>query len=319
MNKPKIGDVIVPELFAPYVIRHTKDLSAIISSGIAQGSIILDELVAKGGRTINLPLFNALSGADEVLNDDTPLVPEKIDSEKIIAPMLIRGKAWSSNELAGALAGGDPMTAIGEMVAKWWNVQEQKILIAILSGIFAAALNTSHCNDISAETGDSAVISAEAILDTKQLLGDAASGLTAIAMNSAVYTALQKQNLIEYLPNAQGIVDFPTYLGYKIIVDDAIAPVSGVYSTYLFGEGVFARGEGVPDSLTPIETGRDVLASDDILVSRRAICLHPVGITWTDPAIAGATPSNAELANGANWIKSVPDKAVGLAVLKHKL
>ena len=319
MAKTKITDVIVPELFAPYVIKQTKELSALISSGIAQSSPLLDELVAKGGKTINMPFMNPLTGSDEVLSDSQDLTPEKIDAQKDIAPVLVRGKAWSANELAGALAGTDPMTAVGDQIAKWWNIQEQKILISILNGIFANALKTSHCNDISAAAGTASVISANVILDTKQLLGDAANSLTAIAMHSAVFTTLQKQDLIDYIPNSQGVVNFPTYLGYRIIVDDGITPTGGIYNTYLFADGVFGRGDGIPESLTPIETARNALASDDILVSRRALCLHPLGISWTNPVITSATPTNTDLTTGQNWNKIVSNKAIGMAMLKHKI
>ena len=320
MAKTKITDLIVPELFAPYVINQTKELSALLNSGIAQSNLLLDSLIEKGGKTVNMPFMKPLTGSDEVLSDSDPLVPEKISADKDVAPVLIRGKAWSSNELAGSLAGSDPMSAAGEQIAKWWNVQEQKILIAILNGIFAEALKDSHCKDISGETGNKAVISANALLDTKQLLGDAASDLKAIAMNSAVFTALQKQNLIEYIPNSEGVVDFPSYLGYKVIVDDGILPdADGVYSTYLFADGVFGRGDGVPDSLTPVELDRDALASDDILVSRRALCLHPLGVSWTNPVIDSATPKNSDLANGDNWVKVADDKSIGIAMLRHKI
>jgi len=211
------------------------------------------------------------------------------------------------------------MTAAGEQIARWWNVQEQKILIAILNGIFADALKSSHCKDISGESGARGVISANALLDTKQLLGDAASDLKAIALHSAVFTTLQKQNLVDYIPNSEGVVEFPTYLGYKVIVDDAIIPEEGIYVTYLFADGVFGRGDGVPDSLTPIEMSRDALASDDILVSRRALCLHPLGVSWNSPVITSATPTNADLADGDNWTKVAADKAIGIAMLRHKI
>lgn len=319
MAKTKLTDVIVPELFAPYVIQQTKELSALINSGAAQSSPLLDELVAKGGKTINMPFLNPLTGSDEVLSDSDLLTPEKIDAQKDIAPILVRGKAWSANELAGALAGVDPMSAVGDMIAKWWLIQEQKIMISILTGIFGGTLKNTHSYDISGKTGAAAVISADSVLDTKQLLGDSSTSLRAIAMHSAVFTALQKQNLVDYIPNSQGVVDFPTYLGYKVIIDDGIAPANSVYSTYLFAEGVFGRGDGVPEALTPVETGRDVLASDDILVSRRALCLHPLGISWTNPVINTATPTNSDLANPDNWQKVVPNKSVGMAVLKHKI
>jgi len=75
----------------------------------------------------------------------------------------------------------------------------------------------------------------------------------------------------------------------------------------------------VPDSLTPIEMSRDALASDDILVSRRALCLHPLGVSWTNPVLVSDTPTNADLADGENWLKVADDKSIGIAMLKHKI
>jgi len=319
-NKTRISDVIVPELFAPYVVDQTSETSALVQSGITQGCELLDSMVGKGGALIHLPSFKELSGNAEVLSDSESLVPSKVEAHKVTAPILIRGKAWSANELAGALAGSDPMTAAGGMLADWWNVQERKTLVHILMGIFADALRESHSLDVSGRSGLQSMINANAVLDAKQTLGDAANKLTAIAMHSETFTLLQRQNLVEYIPNSEGVIDFPRYLGYKVIVDDGLAPVGNIFSTYLFAEGAFARGEAVPESLTPIELGRDILASDDILVSRRAICLHPVGVSWKQPDNSpNATPSNVELMNGDNWAKVSDDKSIGIVMLRHRI
>jgi len=319
MAKTKITDVIVPEVFAAYIIKKTKELSVLIQSGIATQNAELDRLVTQGGKLINMPFWKPITGDDEVLSDSNPLTPEKITAEQDVAALLIRGKAWSTNELAGALAGSSPMEAISEQLAGWWSRKEQAILISILKGIFGGTLSTSHVNDISVNTGEAAVISGNAILDTKQLLGDAADQLTAIAMHSAVFTKLQKQNLIQYIPNSRGEINFPSYMGYRIIVDDGCPNEAGVYSTYMFAAGSFGRGDGVPVDLTPVETDRDSLASDDILINRRALVLHPFGVKFTNASVAGVTPTNAELATAANWSKVYEDKAIGLALLKHKI
>jgi hypothetical protein len=319
MSKTKISDVIVPEVFAAYIIAMTKELSVLIESGIAISNDELDRLVTQGGKLINIPFWKPITGEDEVLSDSAPLTPAKITADADIAALLIRGKAWSANELAGALAGDSPMRAIGAQVSGWWNRREQAILISILNGIFSGALADSHVNDISAMSGSAAVIGAAAILDTKQLLGDAADQLTALAMHSAVFTTLQKQNLITYIPNARGEVEIPAYLGYRVLVDDGIPNAGGVYTTYMFGSGSFGRGDGIPVDLTPVETDRDSLASDDILINRRALVLHPFGVKFTNASVAGATPTNAELADEDNWAKVYEDKAIGLAELKHRI
>ena len=48
MAKTSIADVIVPEIFAAYVIKQTKELSALIQSGIAVQNDKLDDLVTRG-------------------------------------------------------------------------------------------------------------------------------------------------------------------------------------------------------------------------------------------------------------------------------
>ena len=230
--KTKIADVIVPEVFAAYIVKMTKELSRIIECGAAVSNPVLDELVTKGGKLVNMPFWKPLTGEDEFLSDNDPLTPKKITASADVAALLIRGNAWSTNEQAGALAGAlasdSPMAAISAQVADWWSRREQTIMLSILKGIFTTALATSHANDISGGAGTAAVNNAGAVLDTKQKLGDAADQLTAIIMHSAVYTTFQKQNLITYIPNARGEVVIPTYMTYRVIVDDGCPVAAGV-------------------------------------------------------------------------------------------
>lgn len=319
MAVTKIADVIVPEIFTPYVIEKTAEKSRILTSGIAIANPKLNELVTAGGLTINMPYWKDLTGADEVLSDQTPLTPGKINTDKDIAALLLRGKAWGANELAGALAGDDPMRAIGDRVADYWARQEQKILVSVLTGAFAASSMSNHTLDKSAAQGG---IDGNMVLDAKQLLGDSADQLQAIMMHSAVFTELQKQNLIQYTTTSDGKIKFATYLGYQIVVDDGM-PVdttgqTPIYTTYLFARGSVGRGEGTPVSLTPTETDRDSLAGEDFLINRRALVLHPMGIKWKGNP-AGVTPSNAELATGTNWERVYEDKNIGLVSIKHKI
>lgn len=319
MAVTKISDVIVPEIFTPYVIEKTAEKSRILTSGIAIANPRLNELVSGGGTTIQMPYWKDLNGADEVLSDQTPLTPGKIGADKDIAALLLRGKAWGANELAGALAGDDPMAAIGDRVADYWARQEQKILVSVLTGAFAAATMSNHILDkSSAATG----IDGNMVLDAKQLLGDSADQLQAIMMHSAVYTELQKQNLIQYTTTSDGKITIPTYLTYQVIVDDGM-PVdttgqTPIYTTYLFARGAIGRGEGTPVSLTPTETDRDSLAGEDFLINRRALVLHPMGVKWVGNP-AGSTPTNAELATGTNWVRVYEDKNIGLVAIKHKI
>ena len=319
MAKTALADVIVPEVFAPYVLQRSRETSTLLNSGIAVRNPLLDDLVSQGGKLINMPFWKPLTGSTQVLSDVAPMVAKKIQADKDVAALRVRGDAWSSNQLAGALAGSDPMQAVADQLALYWDRQDQADLVATLTGAFASASMATSVNDISAGAGAAAVISANSVLDTKQLLGDASNQLTAIAMHSAVYTTLQKQNLITFIPNARGEVNIPTYLGYRVIQSDAMPAAGGIYSSFLLSAGCIGYGSGNPVALKAVSMGEDILASDEILVNRRAYVLHPFGVRWNNTTVAGATPSDAELALPANWTRVYDTKAVGMALLRHKI
>lgn len=216
----KIADVIVPEIFTPYVIEKTAEKSKILTSGIATQNAKLNQLVTQGGVTMQMPFWQDLSGDDEVLDDNTALTPGKITASKDIAVLLMRGKAWGANDLSGALAGDDPMNAIADRVSDYWARREQKTLVSMLTGVFAAASMANHILNVS-----TTAISGSVVLDAKQLLGDAADQLQALLMHSAVFTKLQKDNLIQYVSTIgpdKSAISVPTYLGYNVVVDDGM-------------------------------------------------------------------------------------------------
>ena len=319
MNETKIADVIVPEIFTPYVIEKTAEKSVLLTSGIATNSEKLNQLVNQGGVTIQMPFWKDLQGDDEVLSDQRALEPGKITSGVDIAALLLRGKAWAANDLAGALAGDDPMDAIADRVSAYWARREQKILLSVLKGIFKAESMANHILDRKTKG-----ISAEVVLDGKQLLGDAADQLQGIMMHSAVYTELQKQKVIEYKevvdPNGN-TVTIPTYLTYAVVVDDSMPKNGDVYTSYLFARGVVARGAGVPVAQVPTETDRDSLAGVDILINRIAQVVHIYGVKWIGkPAnTADSTPANSDLEIGTNWERVYEDKNIGVVAIEHRL
>ena len=317
MAKTQISDVIVPEVFNPYVIQRTMELSALYNSGIIQNNPELDALAERGGSTINMPFWNDLTGADEVLSDSTALTPGKITANQDIAVLLMRGRAWSSNDLAGALAGDDPMTAIGDLVAGYWARQMQATAISLLTGTFGATTMAGKVHDISGGTGDAAKFTGETFLDALQLMGDAKDSLTGIIMHSATETALRKQNLIKTMLNSEN-QPVSYYMNKRVVIDDScpVDTTNGIYTTYIFGEGAIGLGNGAAP--VPTETDRDSLAGDDILINRKHYILHLRGVKWKGSP-AGSSPTNAELATGTNWERVYEPKAIRAVMFKHKL
>lgn len=317
-DKTKIADVIVPEVFNQYVIERTAELSAFYQSGVVVNNPELDVLASSGGRLINMPYWNDLTGDDEVLSDTDPLSTDKITAGQDVAVLLMRGKAWRSNDLAKALSGDDPMRAIGDLVAAYWARRQQVTLISTLKGVFGAASTkmASNTHDISAEDGNDGAFTGESFLDASYKLGDAEERLTAISIHSMVYASLRKQNLIEYLLDSNN-QKIPLYMGKRVIVDDGMPKDGDVFTSYIFGAGAVGLGNG--SAPVPTETDRDKLAGDDILINRQHFLLHPRGVKFTDKSVAGSSPTNTELSIGGNWERVYEPKNVRIVQFKHKL
>lgn len=327
MAKTQIADVIVPSVFNPYVVQRTTELTELYLGGIVRSNPELDRLATAGGKLINMPYWDDLTGADEVLSDSGALTPAKITAGQDIAALLMRGKAWSVNDLAKALSGDDPMMRVGDLVADYWARRAQDVLINSLAGVFADNIaNDSNdmVSDISIADGNNAastnLISSEAVIDAAHTMGDANAKLTGIAVHSDVYAALKKANLITFRPvDEQNLREIAEFGNYRIIQDDRCPKVAGgtsgyVYTSYLFGDGAFGLGNGAAP--VPTETDRDSLAGDDILINRRHYLLHPRGIKFASGSVAGSSPTNAELALAANWDRVYDRKNIRIAALK---
>ena len=315
-----VSDLVIPEVYTAYMNEKSPVLSRLLNSGIAVTDPKMQELANGAGTTINVPFLKDLDGDDEVIVEGVAMTPAKMTADKQIGVRLIRGKGWSWTDLSQILSQADPVTYFYDRVAAYWERQEQKTMISIINGLFttSGALASTHLNDISA-VASGGVIDSDAILDTKQLLGDADVKLTYIAMHSATHTLLQKLNLIDYIPDSDGNVAFERYLGYNVIVDDGLPVDTGTYTTILFGEGAFAYGYGMPNGLVPIENDREAAKSADNIFTRRSLVLHPQGLKFTSASVAAETPTNAELATATNWAKVMADKNISIVALKHKL
>ncbi len=319
----KIADVIVPEVFNPYVIQRTMELSALVQSGIVQNLPEFDVLASAAARTVNMPFWQDLTGDDELLDDQNPLTPGKIEAAQDEAVILRRGRAWGANDLAANLAGDDPMKAIADLVAAYWARRMQAILLSKLGGVFGAATMGDNVYDITAAAvAADRTITALTFVDAAQRLGDAKEQLTGVLMHSATEASLSKQDLIMVEPKEREVA-VKTFMGKRVIVDDAcpVAANGEDYTTYLFGPGAIALGNGNPVGFVPTEVARDGLAGEDYLINRKTLILHPRGIRWTPGAgvPAGVSPSNAELAAAANWTRVYEAKAIRIVAFVHKL
>lgn len=317
-----LSDVIVPELFDPYVINKTMELSALFQSGIVANSPKFNELASEAAPIHNMPFFEDLQGTSEEIIEGADLTANKITSNKDVSTTIRRAMMWSATDLSAALAGSDPMAAIGSLVAGFWARDMQKELINLLDGVFnSTEMKADHVLDISTLSGKSANISASSFIDALQLLGDAQSQLTAVAMHSATKAYLKKQNLIETERDSTD-VEFETYQGRRVIVDDGCPVADGVYTTYLFGNGAIAYGVGSPVGFISTEIDRDKKKGSgvDYLINRRTFIMHPRGVAFQNAVRANAeNVKRTELADPTNWKRVYEPKQIRMVAFKHKI
>lgn len=317
-----LQDIINPTaLFENYVVNRTSELSAIFQSGIITRDSKFDQLASEAAQVHNMPFFTDLNGDSEDIVEGTSLTEAKIGSKMDTSTTIRRAKMWGATDLSAQLAGTDPMSAIGDLVAGFWARDHQKELLNILDGVFAATSMTDHVLDISGKTGKAAAFSGEAFIDAMQLMGDARNSLTAVVMHSATKSYLDKLNLIQTIRQSDA-VSFDTYMGRRVIVDDSCPAAGSSYTTYLFGEGAIAYGVGSPVGLVPVEVDRDKRKGSGVnyLISRKAFIMHPRGVAWKNKTRAHAeSVSRTELKDAGNWERVYEPKQIRIVKFVHKL
>lgn len=331
MATVQLADIYNPLVFAGAAQEAQIELNRFIQSGVITRSPLIDAMASQGGNIGELPFFKPLGTEEPNYSNDDPLVnstPAKISSATQVYRLASQNKSWAAMDLAVELALQDPVAAITNRIGQYWATNNERRIIQSCLGIlensvagFASDMVVDIHEDLAANVTADSKISGDAVLDTFQTLGDHDMNVTAMAMHSVQYTELRKQNLIDFIPNARGEVNIPTYMGKTVIVDDSL-PVQATtdtfkYTTILFGQGAFLSGEGRVKN--PSELDREPSSGNgggqDILYSRRSDIIHPQGYAFTSAAVAGQSATQAELADNTNWSRVYERKNVSLAFL----
>src|SRR5512135_2906350 len=334
MAKTAVAGIIIPTEFEKYAIERTAELSRFGESGIIEMAPEFDALAQGGGREVKMPFWKDLTATRQLLSDSASLAVNKISADTDIARIHNDAQVWSVNHLAKVVSGDDPMQAIVDLVAAYWARTDEGLIVSCLKGMFGAASLSGNLLAIHSESvaGQSAStrLNGATFVDACAKLGDVSDRLTAVAMHSATEAALRKLDLIDFIPDSEGKAQLRTFQGRRVIVDDKLPTRAGttdgtVYTTYLFGQGAFAKGAAPLDG-TPLQGGhgtegvelaRVPLESDTVLINRRRYILHPRGVKFTSASVAGDSPTNTELENQANWVRVWENKNVRLVAITH--
>src|SRR5574343_307909 len=140
MASTRISDIVVPQIFAPYVLEASLEKQALLKSGLVPVNHALSAKLAGGGLTFNFPSFrnadeSATAANVSSSNETVTATPEKLVGRSNIAVRMERNKLWSSADLTAEIAGADPLAAlgakVGDAIAKWRNAS----LFSTIAGV----------------------------------------------------------------------------------------------------------------------------------------------------------------------------------------
>ncbi len=332
MAEVQIADIYNPLVFSAAEQEAQVELNNFLASGVMFEDPRLTAMASVGGNIGELPFFKPLGTEEPNYSNDVTgdsSTPNKISKANMKYRLCNQNNSWSTMDLAVDLALEDPVQAITNRVGSYWATTNERRLIQSTMGI----LNDNVANDASDMVVDIAtdaagaptaaeLVSNDAILDAQQTAGDHQAGFSAIAMHSVVYNRLRKQQLINFIRDADNNTLFQMYGNLRVIVDDSLSAVAGTnrvtYTTVIFGSGAVVAGMG--RTAVPSELDRDPEKGNgggqSTLYSRRADIIHPLGFEFTSASVAGQSATLAELSTAANWNRVWERKNVPLCFLQ---
>lgn len=315
------------EVFQKYVDRVPNlNLNELLKSGaiVARPELAGAMSEQVGGNYLTTPLKGLIGGTPLNYDGATNITADSTKTYSHSRVVYGRAKAWTEKDFSYDITGGvDFMQNVAEQVANYWNEVDQATLIHILNGVYGmtdtAGLEfvDKHTHDISSVTNSEGVLG---YMDATSLntgmqkaLGDHKSQFSLTIMHSAVATHLENLKVLVYLKynDANGVerdLSVATLNGRTVLVDDGMPIIRGVsgaadkYVTYVFGRGAIEFTNC--GAKVPAEMSRDPYRNggEDTLISRNRKCFAPYGISFTGiNDIASASPTDAELENGAFW------------------
>ena len=332
MATVQIADIYNPLTFSQFADEAQIELNNFIRSGVMVPSPLVDAMATNGGNEGELTGFKPLGTQEPNYSNDNPgstSTPQNTTKYTQRWRLASQNQSWSTMDISAELALKDPVMAITDKIGQYWATQNERRLIQSAMGVLADNVaNDSGDMVINIATDDAGAItpdetiSGDAVLDTLQTSGDHKMNYSAIALHSVVYTSLQKQNLIDFIPNARGEIVIPTYMGLTVVVDDSLPAVAGTnritYTSILFGAGAFVSGQGRVKVPSEMERKPDAGngGGEEVLHSRRADIIHPLGCSFLSGSVAGQSATQAELADATNWNRVWERKNINMAFLQ---
>lgn len=340
MATVQLSDIIDVTVFQDLPAVNSPEKTVYFESGIVTRSPLFDNLANAAGKSAELPFWRDLDAdaepnrsSDNPASDATPL---NVSQGEQISRKAFLNQGWSAADLAVELAMGEnAMSHIRNRTDSYWLKQWQRRLIAASNGVladnvanFASDMVYDASGATNADITATTVFTRQNFTSAAFTMGDRVDGIAAIAVHSMIYKRMVDNDDIDFIPDSQGSLTIPTFMGKRVLVDDSLPYTAAAgsggtdaapkYTTVMFGSQVFGYGEGTPS--VPVEIDRKAESADgggiETLWTRKTWLLHPYGFQHIGTPAASATGfSLAELATAAVWTRVVDRKLVPLAYL----
>lgn len=333
-----------PELFL-LQWQNEKDptMTALLDSGAVQANSQIKNLISNGSDYYTIPFYAVIGGTPDNYDGVENISTEEVTGKAQSGIVYGRSKGWKDRDfIRDYNSGADPMKQITSQVAKYWAKYRQRVILAILNGIYniaddgegvwdewqnhtysiATATDTvAPANRVGATTAGDAV---------QKAVGDAFNEFGLAIMHSKVATGLAGLDLLEYrkYTDAMGVqrqLRLADYNGLAVLIDDGVPVANSAsavgekeYTTYLFGNGAIQYAPAPVDS--PVEVNREpkVAGGYNELITRVRETYHPNGFSFVKPEDSyTASPTDNQLGANAsgssNWVISGNPKNIAIA------
>lgn len=325
-----LANLIQPEQFTGYVQEKSILRSALFQSGAVVTSDLIQSKANAGGIAVTIPVWKDLADTDPNLSSDdvsSKATPNAVSAVAMKTRIANLNNGWTSIDLANELSGVNASDMIRNRVGDYWTRVFNKRTVSTLNGLLADSV-ANHGGDM-LEDGSASAWSYDLVVDAAVGLSENLDQMRSLVVHPKIFGKIAKdakgngEIKLEYRRIEELDMTIPVYGGLALLVDSAVTvdstdPANPIYTSILLGDGAIAGAMGTP--MNALATERDEASGDgggsEVIWSRTSPIIHPLGYDWNDASVAGQSPTNAELANAANWTRKFERENVPIAFIK---
>lgn len=292
----KFSDLIEPTVFLDWITRADSKTNRFIQSGVLANDSALAGRLLQPGRVLEIPALNDLTGTPEEWNDSTDIKTNGLTSGMEYDIKMYEDHSFGASDWGDLVSGAPTLQQISARFGHFWSNWETKVVLATVQSAF---LNADIATAKSFGVGAEKELSPQDFVKSLARMGDTMDNtLSTVVVNSAAYSEMRAQNLIEYVTPSNGGVPIATYQGMSIIQDDQI-PVASDGTTYalIYGPGAIQYANATPaNGLVAV---RDEMAAGGLqaVIQKRVSTCHIAG-TNVDLSQTNADTFRADLLAG---------------------